>query len=395
MDAELEFIAEKIGGVSCPEDIFGTIGEKGDSAQKKSKLLGKEFKRLARKVHEDLYSHPTDKAIAHNAFIELGRMHDRANERIKAGVYGDRTKVISSPDGAASSDPVLIKGKYSRYASFAAGDIADLHAAYHEVVGKRHEVLLKYARDEADNELLEAERDHLEDLHKKLDDKIKDPNSWQNAIPRVFDSFRIDDGTGSKRRMNVLEKFDGFYSVEQIRTLLPNGVDGRTVAWMWKRLILLIDWTYRLGYVHGAVLPPHVMFYPDNDGATFRDVRKHSIRLVDWCYSRKLGAGVKLLAWAPQYKDYYAPEVINKTALGPWTDLYMGAKTMLLLIGGDPVKNVFPAHIPKEIAACIRKCLEVDPRLRPRDPQDYFDEFTQVLKGVYGASKYHDFNLPR
>jgi len=176
---------------------------------------------------------------------------------------------------------------------------------------------------------------------------------------------------------------------------IPGGVDAKTIAWMWKRLILILDWTHKIGYIHGAVLPPHVMYFPDNDGKTAIDPRKHAVRLVDWAYAVKMTSKAKLKAWVPEYESFYAPEILSKGKLGPWTDLYMGAKTMLYLLSGDVKKNIFPASLPAPILKSLEMCLNPDPSKRPQDAYAYFQDFTRILKQLYGPPKYHDFNLPQ
>lgn len=384
MYEEFKTVASEILKARAAEDIFGLIGVSDmDTRLKAIKHL---YRQLAKKVHEDLYPDPDQKELAKTAFQRLNDLHGQAEQKVRNGTYGDR-----------SAADIIIKGKheYTRFAEFASGDVADLHDAFYQVRGRRTDILLKLVRDPADNELLETERDVLTDLRKQLMDRSKGPSAWAQAIPDLIDSFRVDEGSYQKRRMNVLEKFDGFLSAEQILGFIPNGVDGRTIAWMWKRLVLMVDWTYRLGYIHGAVLPPHVMYYPDNDGKPGLDPRKHSIRLVDWCYALKHKSGKRLKAWVPKYEQFYAPEILHKEPLSAATDLYMGAKVMVYLAGGDVASNRIPSQIPSEIAADILKCLEYQPKDRPSDPQRYMDDFSRTLKRVYGPPKYHEFIVNR
>ncbi|MBX4205034.1 MAG: J domain-containing protein [Candidatus Doudnabacteria bacterium] len=383
MNSELSLVAGLIDQAQHPEDVFGT--NPGTDPQKSIKRI---YAQLARKVHPDF--NPAEKVIAERTFAKLSDLHEQAKDRLRAGVYGKRIPVTANKPPMSE---VVIKGVYIRYADFAAGDIADIHAARMVDGPKISEVLLKAAREVSDNALLEAERDTLEALRKKLVAKSK-YSDWDECLPKVLDSFLLDTGSGPKARINVLEKFEGFYTVEQIRTLIPGGIDGRTLAWMWKRLLLMLDWTHKLGCLHGAVLPPHVMYYPDNDGHTGRDHRKHAVRLIDWCYSRKLTPAAKLIAWSPQWEAFYPPEILAKGTLVPATDLFMGAKTMLYLIGGDAGTDKFPDHIEKEICESFRMCLELDSRRRPQDIKTYFESFVGILERVYGKPKYHLFNLP-
>jgi hypothetical protein len=349
------------------------------------------YRLLALKTHEDMYQDDGEKRLAREAFKNLSERHRQAETKIDQGTYGNRKAPV--PHTSVSSSVVILKDKYIRYADFASGDIADLHAACIENKKGRTEVLLKAARNSADNELLEAERIALSELREGLVNRSSGPSDWAQCIPQIIDSFQVAVGS-SRVRVNVLEKFEGFINIEQIHKAYPTGIDGRSIAWMWKRLLGMLDWTHKLGFLHGAVLPPHVMYYPDNDGGTIRDIRKHAVRLIDWCYSCRLDRRAKLKAWVPNYEVFYAPEILAKTELVAASDLYMGAKTMLYLLGGDVNKNTFPTHVPEPVAASLKRCLHRDPDRRPQEAKTCLDEFVKTLERVYGPPKYHEFNMP-
>jgi serine/threonine protein kinase len=127
------------------------------------------------------------------------------------------------------------------------------------------------------------------------------------------------------------------------------------------------------------------MFYPDNDGSTTRDIRKHSIRLADWCYSIEHKTRTRLSAWVPAHQRLYAPEIVAKKPLDHSTDMYMGAMTML---------EMCDKSVPKEITDSIRRWVEKNPKQRPAQTMQYFQEFLGIQKAIYGAPQWHDFNVP-
>lgn len=377
---ELDIMAAQLSKAKCPEDVFGPLVPVNEDTLKSI------WKKMALVCHPDRNGNSSQ---AHDVFTELNVHFEEAKKRISGGKYGANLPYGHTTDVIANDVEVTLKGRYKRYASFSAGDIADLHLCNFKEGSKEIEAILKIVRAPIDNELLDAERKNLTLIHDKL--KGKD---WNDCIPQIYDSFFLETGMAGKRpRVNILEKFDGFYTVEQIRELMPSGVDAKSLAWMWKRLLILLDWTHHAGVIHGAVLPKHVMYYPDNDGFGLKDKRKHSVRLIDWCYSVPK-TSKKLSAWIPEYADFYPPEVAAKQDLGPWTDIYMAAKTMLFLVGGNVQKNIFPASIPKEIANSLHTCLEPNFKVRPQKAGEYFNAFNGILKGLYGPPKYHPFNLP-
>lgn len=372
---ELQIIADFLSRAMLPEDVFGRIS--GNRIEQETGLKSS-FRKLAKALHPDIYDGDTiARELAAKWFNELEKMRKFAEEAVAKGEYGNHEHRFPW------KVPILIKGKYIVESAFKAGNICDLYNASIESSGTRAKTILKIARNSRDNDLLLTEKNTLEKIREKM--KVKGAKDWPSTIPEITDSFLLDDEK-TKRRVNVMEKFDGFYSAEDIKKRLPSGVDARTIAWMWKRLLILLEWTNKAGFVHGAILPPHILFYPDNAGGKSRDIRKHSIRVIDWCYSIELKSRTKLSAWIPEYKDFYAPEIIDKEPLGVYTDLYMGAKTMMHLVDAK--------NIPNSIYGSLLQCTNFPPAKRPQDIGKYFDEFTAILEKEYGRPKYHDFNLP-
>lgn len=375
MNLELEVIAGFIERARCPEDAFGNVHGSLTAVQAQ---LTKAYKQLAKTVHPDLYTNGGSDT-AEKAFKKLNELRDIAIERLMKGTYGLRLPL-------PGMEPVVLAGKYIREVSLCSGDIADLHVGSIESSSQRANILIKIARKHEDNDLLLVEQDVLKRLHNKLQDHL-----WKQCVPEVKDSFLLNEGSYHKRRVNILDNFTGFYDAVNIRKLV-GAVDTRSIVWMWKRLLLLLDWTHHTGFIHGAVLPPHVMYFPDNYTAVLtKDNRKHSVRLVDWCYAVEYKKRTRLTAWLPEYKDFYAPEVLAKQPLSPATDIYMGAKTMLYLLGSTDVKNnQMPNHIPTMMKTHFLGCLTG----RMNDAAACFDHIQSVALTLFGRPKYHDFNLP-
>jgi hypothetical protein len=339
---ELSIIVEHLNTACCAEDIFGT-----DPAVS--------FKKLARACHPDF--HPNN-PVAEQAFQKLAALKDFADERVRNGEWG---KKILLPHCV----PLEI-GKYRVKRNPVIGDIADVYR------GEFKDAIVKAARSHDDNDLLRAEVSALTVLK-----DIKTP--VREGVPELIDQFQID-GLW-KREANVLTRYSGFWTAQEVHSVVA--VDARTAVWMFKRILSLLTWVHHFGLIHAAILPPHVLFYPDNDGGKI-DTRKHTIRLIDWCYSVNFQKRTRLSAWVPAWKDHYAPELLSKTALGPPSDLYMAAYLIRYLC------NAVPSGLDK----ILTRCLDPDPKNRFQKAGEVLDEWIKAATKEFGAPKWHDFNLP-
>jgi serine/threonine protein kinase len=335
---------ERLDSACCPEEVFGT----GDDPSVV-------FRKLARACHPDRFpGEPKAKEV----FQKLTALKDEADKRVKDGKWGRR---IPLPHCI----PLEI-GKYKVKQHPRIGDIADLY------VCDGSTSLVKVARHHDDNDLLRAEATAL-----KLLESITTP--VRDGAPKLIDNFWVE-GTW-KREANVISFFPGFLSAQTIHAKMP--VDARTAVWMFKRIMSLLSWAHHFGIVHGAILPPHVLFYPDNDGRREIDPRKHSIRLIDWCYSIDFKQRTRLSSWVPSWQGHYAPELLSKKFIGPASDIFMAAQLIRYLCG----------KLPDGMEKVLTKCLNFDPAKRYQKATEVLEKWKQAAAKEFGAPKWHDFNV--
>jgi serine/threonine protein kinase len=232
-------------------------------------------------------------------------------------------------------------------AKVASGDLADLFATN----GDR--ALLKVPRIPADNDLMQNEADALRRL-------------WRDGepyAPRLLDSFLHQDPAGVRRRVNVLERLNGFVPLSRIK----RAVDARDAAWIWRRLLIGLGWAHRAGVVHGAVVEDHVLIHPG----------EHGLALVDWCYS-----GTRPVAVVPEAA--YPPEVRRDKEASPATDIYMATALMTRLIGNG---------LPKAMKRFADGCLYDAPRMRPQDAWALLEELDELLHKLFGPRTFRPFHI--
>lgn len=273
---------------------------------------------------------------------------------------------------AARQPPVEINSPARTYRilkRIAIGDIADVFLA--ETGGV--DAVIKVSRINGAAAMIEQERVAL----KAILDRAG-ASSYCHYFPALVDSFPARDKF--QKRINAFRREEGFFTLEQVHDRYPNGVDGRHQAWIFKRLLTAIGFANQTGFVHGGVLPSHVMVH----------ARNHGLQLIGWGQSVRGAQRIRHVS--TKFKDWYPPEVIgaNKRSAMPSTDIYMAAKCLVYLAGGDPVSNSMPDNMPKQIRAFLRSCLMEGQAMRPGDAWELLDQFEELLRGLYGQPKFQE-----
>jgi serine/threonine protein kinase len=249
------------------------------------------------------------------------------------------------------------------------GDLAELFLVTGEAVAGRPDAVFKVAREPRDNDLLAAEARALTRLTTDGDPKLR------AYMPRLLETFTHEDpATGERRAANVLEYQAGFVSLAQVAEKYPDGLDPRDAAWMWRRLLVALGAAHRVGLVHGAVLPEHVLIHP---GA-------HGLVLVDWCYSTSR-PGEHVPALVARYRDAYPPEVPAREQATAATDVYMAGGLFLKLMGD---------RTPPELRRFAAGCRLARPRMRPQDAWALLAELDDLLNTLYGPRRFRAFAVP-
>jgi hypothetical protein len=106
-------------------------------------------------------------------------------------------------------------------------------------------------------------------------------------------------------------------NLEDVRKAFPAGLDARHAVWMWRRLLELLGWVHKSGWVHGAVVPQHVLL----------NEREHGATLVSWSHAARNADATKAMA-----------------------DIVMAARSVDSLLGpSEPV----PAQLRTLVDSCV------------------------------------------
>jgi hypothetical protein len=269
-----------------------------------------------------------------------------------------------------------MRQRYTPQRLLASGDAADLHLA--TTAGESDTApetlyLLKVARVPESNAYLDIERKTLTRLLGAAGN-----TTYRSYLPALVDSFPA---TGRfPHRINVFRWEPGFYTLEQVHEQHP-ALDGRHLAWIFKRLLTVLGFSHRQNVIHGAVLPCHALIHAAG----------HGLQLVGWGRSVPLGQRIRTVP--ARYQDWYPAEVQHQWPASPATDLFLAARCLVYLAGGDPVTNWMPEAVPPPIRRFLQTCLLESASMRPDDTWALMEDFDDLLHALYGPPKFHELTL--
>jgi hypothetical protein len=268
------------------------------------------------------------------------------------------------------------KRLYTLQRLLAVGDVADVYLGSAEsdpTTQAQTPYVLKVSRIAAGQALLDNERKALVNLLTAAGD-----TTYRRYLPTLAESFPAKDPL--EKRVNVFLYEPGFRTLEEVHEQHP-ALDGRHLAWIFKRLLTVLGFSHREDIMHGAVLPCHVLI----------EAAGHGLQLVGWGQSVARGQRIKTVP--TRYKDWYPPEVLKKQPAGPATDLFLAARCVVYLAGGDPVANWMPEAVPRPMQRFLSTFLLDKARMRPNDAWAVLEEFDALLYQLYGPPKFHELTL--
>ena len=294
---------------------------------------------LAKVCHPDRYTDPREKEHAEVVFRKLS-------------ATGDTPAPIAVVRSAKKAYEVVEK--------IATGDISDV---YRDTDGK----VIKVSRGRVHNSPLRREFDKLEELRTAAEDI--GGQTFCLALPEPLEHFRISRGLA----VSVFAaREDAHYSLEEVKTRYPKGIDSRDWAWMFRRLLTILGFAHANGIVHGAVLPSHVLICPET----------HGIQLIGWPHCVEIEQRITTIS--TKYKEFYPPEVFNKQSAGSSTDIFMAAKCGQWLLNGEE-----HGRIKRFFEHCTLDGLSA----RPYNAWQLHDNYGELLRRLYGKPAFRPFEM--
>ncbi len=371
-DAELERVSQLLDQASVPEEIFGDLQ---GSLTEQLALARKVFFHIAKTVHPDIARGEMQEREAHRAFKKLSALWEQAQDKINAGTYGQKNAFAPFVMQTAS-------GQYTIKRVLAWGDLCTIYAGTANSAAGRRRVLVKVPVQPRDNDLVTNEARILAHLRAS--------STYQAArhfLSRLLDAFPYEEqATGVVRQVTVLAAVEGLVSLVEVKKAYPTGIDPKDMAWIWRRLLIALDFAHTNQVIHGGVLPTHILIHPEH----------HGVVLIDWSYAvlDPARTGELIRAISSPYRSWYPAEVLAKKEPQPGLDICMAAQCMIDLLGGDPHQRTMPAAVPWQIQSYLQGCTIPNPHRRPQDAHMLLETFDELLAQLWGPRTFHRFTMP-
>jgi curved DNA-binding protein CbpA len=374
--AQLQALANRIAAAQRPEDLFGDLSGDPDAILKQARRA---YYQLAQQIHPDKISDVDMQRMAHSASARLNALWDRAEAKIQRGTYGSKRAdvQVTTPNGQ-----VIIGER------IATGDICVVYACDYRDQHGDYRGVFKVARQPADNDLVSNEAAILKYLR-----NVPDSDDFHPYYPQVLESLRYKDASASGvRQAHVLRYFHevkqptDLYSLAEVREHYKQGIHPADMAWMWRRVLVALGFVHQQQVIHGAVLPTHILIHPG----------LHGVVLIDWSYAvnQRQEPKARISAISNAYEKWYPQEVFDKQTPTAALDIFMAARCMVDLVGGDPLTGDMPAAVPDKMQRYFKWCLQPGARMRPQRAYPLLEEFDELLAAIWGPRTYREFTMP-
>lgn len=212
-----------------------------------------------------------------------------------------------------------------------------------------------------DNDLAE---NHIEKLQ-EIKDKVNP--EYLGFYPHFIEAFKYAEN-GTTHQGIIQTRHEEFVPFSHIMEKHPNGISGRNLAWIFKRMLVAVGNIHEIGLVHGAIgMDSFYVNAPD-----------HGVILDDWQYARRNGEN--LVAVPDNLKNKYPEKYLKKAEVSHSLDINMCAKLALELLAEDQ---------PKQLRIFLKVCLKE----KTMEAKELLYEFNLLLERLYGAPKFNVLTL--
>jgi hypothetical protein len=233
------------------------------------------------------------------------------------------------------------------------------------VVRLGEQVVIKVLTAMSDADLLRREWSALKALQRS---EVAGASHYVTRLPVPVAHGLVD--SDRARPASVFGWKSGFvHTLEEVGQAHPDGVSGPVLVWLLKRLLELLGFVHRSGFVHGAVHPDHVLVHPRDHGAV----------LVGWTLATPWSAGqvqelpASSRKWAALYDEH------GRQAT-PALDIAMACQIV--------------RTVSSSASSPVERVLQRGLRGQVQDAWALRDELVAASQEAYGPAAYHPLSMP-
>ena len=303
----------------------------------------------------------------------------RGIHAVKSSRFRDARLAIEHEISENENDVTVSGRRYRVIGRIARGESTDVFLAK-EARRAGSMALIKILRVESDADLLARERAALDAL---LRSAAPSTAYFSLLAPQILGSGILSWRGDAIGECTVVRASSGFVdTIADIRAAYPDGVDPRHAVWIYKRMLEMLAWVHEAGWVHGAILPQHIVVH----------VRGHGARIVGFSCANRISE--KLVAFNESQKEFYPDAILNGSRLTPAIDLVMAARVIAFLLGGNASYD-FSASVPAPIADLVRSNALADVSAFRASTREVLDHVSRAAHEAFGPPRFVELTMPR
>src|SRR3954452_4779414 len=298
---------------------------------------------------------------------------------VPASRFRDAFRAWNSPESHGFRHWISLGDRHwATGALIAQGEVSDVYAAA-RARWPTERVLLKVLRDPRDAAGFDREWEVLTRLQEST---ARGAEVFAARLPEPVARGEITGGARVGDRAMVFRWASGFtHTFEDVRRAFPHGIEPRASIWIWRRMLEALAFVHASGFVHGAVLPPHLLV----------EEGEHGVRLVGFRAADRAGSPLRVSAGC---EPFYPREALAAAELDPAVDLAMAARCVAAILGGDPASGALPPAVPVPLAREVAAAGELHPG-SDVDPWRLHAHLGELAREVFGPPRFCPLHLSK
>lgn len=305
----------------------------------------KEYRMLLKQTHPDMHPGAADKA--QKAFVHVNYIWTHK-------------PTATQPEGTKPQPPSnTISTKKHEYFITRTETPVNNIITYQTVYDSISKATIYLANHPKVSELLLSGTKNLKTI------KTSIPEMYHEYFPETIDVFRLNTN-GTKLAGTVHEDLSEYYTLREVINAYPKGVDGKDLAWMYRRMLVAVGNTHDAGYTHNAPTLDSFILHPET----------HLVKLINWQFSTP--AGTK----PPMTTSETKPILGDPPESSVKNDITITAATASKLVN------------PKLTHPRIVKHLNAIQKYPTGTAKEALREFDELIYELWGPRKFHRFTMP-